>query len=267
MKLLNHVLLASLLGFRMAAQDPEPAQPVQPAPVQPQPAPGDEAPPTEVPTPARLPNAVPLPTVRPPAASTPASPAATIPTPAPATNGAAGSAPRGPALPRSFPRANAAGTNAAATPPAFPTLPGPRGRAGGPGAVPPPGGAPVPPPAGGSNTNDVSVKLDDDGNILSFNKMPLDQFLRMYQEAAGRIVLRGQNLPLQTQIDFNIPEGLTLNAEERLQMFDTILALNGVTTIPTGEKAVLAVPANQGCRKAAPSATRTGPIIRKPASL
>jgi len=257
-KLLNHVLLASLLGFRMAAQDPEPAQPVQPAPVQPQPAPGDEAPPTEVPTPAPLPNAVPLPTVRPPAASTPASPAATIPTPAPATNGAAGSAPRGPALPRSFPRANAAGTNAAATPPAFPTLPGPRGRAGGPGAVPPPGGAPVPPPAGGSNTNDVSVKLDDDGNILSFNKMPLDQFLRMYQEAAGRIVLRGQNLPLQTQIDFNIPEGLTLNAEERLQMFDTILALNGVTTIPTGEKAVLAVPANQAMEAGAAFSNKEG---------
>lgn len=252
MKLLNHVLLASLLGLRMAAQDPEPAQPAQPAPAQPQPAPGDDAPPAEVPVPTPLPNAVPLPTVRPPATAAPASPAATIPTPAPATN----AAPRGPALPRNFPRANAPGTNAAATPPAFPTLPGPRGRAGGPGAVPPPGGAaPLP---GGSNTNDVSVKLDDDGNILSFNKMPLDQFLRMYQEAAGRIVLRGQNLPLQTQIDFNIPEGLTLNAEERLQMFDTILALNGVTTIPTGEKAVLAVPANQAMQEGGAFSSKDG---------
>ncbi len=256
MKLLNHVLLASLLGFRMAAQDPVPADPAQPAPVQP--APGEEVPPAEAPAPTPLPNAVPLPTVR-PSAGAAGAPAAVIPTPAPATNGAASSAPRGPALPRAFPRANAAGTNAAAAPPAFPTLPGPRGRAGGPGAVPPPGGPGVPPPGpGGSNTNDVAVKLDDDGNILSFNKMPLDQFLRMYQESAGRIVLRGQNLPLQTQIDFNIPEGLTLNAEERLQMFDTILALNGVTTIPTGDKAVLAVPANQAMQEGGAFSNKEG---------
>jgi general secretion pathway protein D len=259
-KLLNHVLLASLIGFRMAAQDPEPAQPVQPVAVQPQPqpAPADEAP-AEAPAPAPLPNAVPPPAVSPPAASTPATPAATIPTPAPATNRAAGSAPRGPALPRGFPRANAAGTNAAATPPAFPTLPGSLGRAGGPGAVPPPGQPTVPPPAGGGKTNDVAVKLDDEGSFLSFSKMPLDQFLKdIYQPACGRVVLRGQNLPQQTPIDLNIPEGLTLNAEERLQIYDTILALNGVTTIPTGEKAVLAVPANQAMQEGGAFSNKEG---------
>ncbi len=232
-------LIASLFGLRLAAQDPEP----DPAPpvldqTQPQPEPAEEVDET-VPTPLRKTDPVPLPTVNPgevtpPAAATP------IPTPAPA-------GPRGAALPRSFPRPVSPAANAASgTPPAFPTLPGPRPRAG---AATPAANAAAPAGSGGSSTNDVPVTLDEEGGIISFNKMPLDQFLRMYQETAGRIVLRGQNLPLQTQIDFNIPEGLTLTPEERLQMFDTILALNGVTSIPTGEKAVLMVPSNQAMQE------------------
>lgn len=251
MKLLLPVLIAGLLGLRVAAQDPAPTEP---AVVAPQPAPADPAVPQEVPIPAPVPDAVPLPTVKP--ATPAAAPAVTpIPTPAPATGAA-----RGAALPRNFPRPGGTATNAAGTPPpAFPTLPGARPRAGaqaaGPAAPAVPGGAPA---AAGSNTNDVAVKLDDEGGIISFNKMPLDQFLRMYQETAGRIVLRGQNLPLQTQIDFNIPEGLTLTPDERLQMFDTILALNGVTSIPTGEKAVLMVPTAQAMTEGAKFSDREG---------
>ena len=255
MKLLLPVLFAGLLGLRVAAQDPAPTEP---AVVAPQPAPADPAVPQETPAPAPLPGTVPLPTVKPatPAPAPATAPAVTpIPTPAPATG-----APRGAALPRNFPRPGAAATNAAgSTPPAFPTLPGARPRAGaqaaGPAVPATPGGAPA---AAGSNTNDVAVKLDDEGGIISFNKMPLDQFLRMYQETAGRIVLRGQNLPLQTQIDFNIPEGLTLTPEERLQMFDTILALNGVTSIPTGEKAVLMVPTAQAMTEGAKFSDKDG---------
>ena len=251
MKLLLPVLFAGLLGLHVAAQDPAPAEP---AVVAPQPAPADPAVPQEVPFLAPEPDAVPLPTVKP--ATPAAAPAVTpIPTPAPATGSA-----RGAALPRNFPRPGGTPTNAAATPPpAFPTLPGPRPRAGaqaaGPAAPAVPGGAPA---AAGSSTNDVPVELDDEGGIISFNKMPLDQFLRMYQETAGRIVLRGQNLPLQTQIDFNIPEGLTLTPEERLQMFDTILALNGVTSIPTGEKAVLMVPTAQAMTEGAKFSDKDG---------
>ncbi len=237
MKLLLFALVTSLVGLGTVAQNPELAQPTA---VQPQLNPADVDPDSAeaVPSPLPLVNPVPLPTVKPSVAA----PATPISAPAPVTNAITGSTPRGPALPRSFPRSNALATNPVA--PAFPTLPGGRPRAAGPALA---GGAPA--GAAGAVTNDVPVKVDDEGGIVSFNKMPLDQFLRMYQETAGRIVLRGQNLPLQTQIDFNIPEGLTLSPEERLQMFDTILALNGVTSIPTGEKAVLMVPSQQAMQE------------------
>lgn len=244
MKLLLLALVTGLIGLRSVAQDANPAPPAV-APPLPIPAedtiPKEPRPPTDT-----LPAPVPLPTVKP---STPA-PTSPIPEPAPATTNVI-SAPRGPALPRSFPRATANATNGAAiAPPAFPVLPGARPRAAAPGPAGPAaaGAAPAAGAAAGA-TNDVPVKVDDEGGIISFNKMPLDQFLRMYQESAGRIVLRGQNLPLQTQIDFNIPEGLTLSPEERIQMFDTILALNGVTSIPTGEKAVLMVPSPQAMQE------------------
>jgi general secretion pathway protein D len=76
--------------------------------------------------------------------------------------------------------------------------------------------------------------------------MPMNQFLDEYSVASGRIVLRGTGLP-QAQIDFNARMKLT--PEERVQMYDTILALNGVTMIPTGDKAVLAVPTAQAMQE------------------
>lgn len=243
MKLLLLALVTGLFALRPLAQDTDTPPPVVPAPL---PIPAEDTVPKDPPpqTPAQA-TPVPLPTVKP---STPA-PTTPIPAPAPATN-ANSTTPRGPALPRSFPRANPnAATGAAAVPPALPTL-GPRPRPGAPGQANPAAAGNVPAGAAGaagaaSTTNDVPVEVDEEGGIISFYKMPLEQLLRLYQETATRIVLRGQNLPLTTQIDFKIPDGLTLTREERLQMFDTILALNGVTSIPTGEKAVLMVPSAQ----------------------
>lgn len=141
---------------------------------------------------------------------------------------------RQPALPGAFPRRGA--TNDA---PGFPALPLPP-RAGS-GAAARAGRASaqakaenVPPPEA-----EVKGLEEDSTDLIEIKQMPLAQFLEIYAKEAQRSLLRAPNLPLQTQIDF---KAMTqLSHEERMQMYDTILALNGVTTIPTGEKAVLAV--------------------------
>ncbi len=179
-----------------------------------------------------------------------------------------------PAIPGAFPRrpatnVTAAATNVSATP-AFPQLPAanpPTSNAATPTVVrtrpappapPVPGGAPA--AAAGASaastspaSSDASAASgsdtangDDATDVIDFKKMPLDQFLDQYAAEARRSVLRGQGLP-QASIDF---KAMTpLNHDERLQMFDTILALNGVTMIPTGEKAVLAVPTAQAMQE------------------
>ena len=211
----------------------------------------------------------------------PADPAATTATTTTATPIAAPAKPvsdpaaRLPAIPGAFPRRPATGVTAAATnvsaAPAFPQLPTANPTTGNaatptvvrtrpaPPAPPVPGGAPA--AAAGTSaasaasaaSTDASAASgsdtangDDATDVIDFKKMPLDQFLDQYAAEARRSVLRGQGLP-QASIDF---KAMTpLNHDERLQMFDTILALNGVTMIPTGEKAVLAVPTAQAMQE------------------
>ncbi len=148
-------------------------------------------------------------------------------------------APRLPSIPATFPRrtdgavpvpanpnpANSTGTGNVAGAAARPTAPGA-----------------APASASAGTDADASSGADGDDQVTSFKKMPLNQFLDEYAAASGRTVLKGTGLP-QAEIDFNAQTKLT--AVERLQMYDTILALNGVTMIPTGEKAVLAVPTAQ----------------------
>ena len=97
-------------------------------------------------------------------------------------------------------------------------------------------------------TNTISTP-DGETDVINFKNMPLDQFLDEYAVIARRTVLRGASLPLTSQINFRPASPLT--NEERLQMYDTILALNGITMIPTGDKAVLAVPSTQALQEGA----------------
>lgn len=96
---------------------------------------------------------------------------------------------------------------------------------------------------------------EDSTDLIEIKQMPLAQFLEIYANEAKRSLLRGPSLPLQAQIDFKAMTLLT--HEERMQMYDTILALNGVTTIPTGDKAVLAVPTAQAMQAGAAFSTLT----------
>lgn len=122
-------------------------------------------------------------------------------------------------------------------------------------------GVPTPGTAGGPGATGPTIITNTvfgaDGELtdaITFKNMPLEQFLDEYATISGRTVLRGASLPLTAQVNFKPASPLT--PEERLQMFDTILALNGITMIPTGEKAVLAVPSQQALQEGAAFSNR-----------
>ncbi|MEO8429020.1 MAG: secretin N-terminal domain-containing protein, partial [Verrucomicrobiota bacterium] len=94
------------------------------------------------------------------------------------------------------------------------------------------GGAPVATTASG-NAN-ISA---DEPVLLNFNNTPLDQVFDTYSRLSGRTVLRPATLPGQVTIKTLTP----LTPEEAVQALNTVLALNGITIIPQGEKFVKAV--------------------------
>ncbi|HTH48569.1 MAG TPA: secretin N-terminal domain-containing protein, partial [Candidatus Limnocylindria bacterium] len=231
MKTFLQLLAAVWLGaIPLHAQQPSPNQPKEPVPevaADDAPATPPDAPATETPKPAVTPTA---PQEVPPRGA-----------PRALTNGFPN---RLPALPGAFPRR--AATNGA---PVFPSLNGSRGNTPVTGANPArPGANPAAAALqaadnGATTPADVKSASEDPTEIIDIKQMPLAQFLDIYATEAQRSVLRAQNLPLQAQIDF---KAMTpLSHEERMQMYDTILVLNGVTMVPTGEKAVLAVPTAQ----------------------
>ncbi|MFM7214908.1 MAG: secretin N-terminal domain-containing protein [Verrucomicrobiota bacterium] len=148
--------------------------------------------------------------------------------------------------PRQFPRP----LGATYLPARANSLPGiPSIRSAGPSTAAAPGapGGTNPPPT--IITNTIVNAEGEVTEIINFKNMPLDQFLDEYAVISRRTVLRAANLPLTAQVNFR--PSTTLTPEERLQMYDTILALNGITMIPTGEKAVLAVPSQQALQEGA----------------
>jgi len=72
---------------------------------------------------------------------------------------------------------------------------------------------------------------------IQFNEMPVSQLFEAYGRYSGRTILRQGNLP--GQITLKIMSDLTRT--EVIQAFDGVLALNGVTMIPVGERFVKAV--------------------------
>ena len=208
--------------------------------------------PVRIPPNAVPPGTTPAPAAPPTPGTTPAGTAAPIPAvPLPSTTVPPPVNPAGPA-PRTA--SGAAATNAARF-----NLPRPAGRPVGMN-LPPfnPGGTSA--TAAGSATNAVrapgtaGTEGADSTDVITFKNMPLEQFLDEYSTISKRTVLRAANLPTATQINFKPASKLT--EEERLQMYDTILALNGITMIPTGDKAVLAVPTAQAMQEGAAFANK-----------
>lgn len=80
--------------------------------------------------------------------------------------------------------------------------------------------------------------------------MPIETFFDLYARYSGRTILRPFALPA--------PQGLTLKSEtdltrrEVVEAMDGVLALNGITMIPIGDKFVKAVPSTLADKEGAP---------------
>ncbi len=86
--------------------------------------------------------------------------------------------------------------------------------------------------------------------MVKFKNMALEQVLdAWYSPLTGRTVLRGQGLNLTTQITYWPIKPLSV--EETIQALDTVLALNLITTVPTGDNFVLVVPSQQALQMGA----------------
>jgi hypothetical protein len=72
------------------------------------------------------------------------------------------------------------------------------------------------------------------GDSIVFKDQELNVFLdQVYGPLVQRTVLRAQGLP---QVKISIDTQTTLTEDEEVQMWDTVLALNGITMIHQGEK-------------------------------
>lgn len=126
-----------------------------------------------------------------------------------------------------------------------------------------PAGAPGNGAAGtpGASADDPNGEGSD---IIEFKKLPLDAFLDEYAEVAKKAVLRGQGLPAP---EINLKLAMTLSNDELLQIYDTVLALNGVTIVPTSDRVVLAVPTAQAAQEGEPFSTLTNSAAYPEASV
>ena len=85
-------------------------------------------------------------------------------------------------------------------------------------------------------------------NTFNFPAVDLNTFLNFYAGLVGRTILRPANLPAPL---ITLVTQTPLTRTEAIQAFDTVLAMNGITTIPVGEKFVKVVPVAQAAQEAA----------------
>ncbi len=80
----------------------------------------------------------------------------------------------------------------------------------------------------------------DGGSITDFKEAPLVQVLELYSDLTGRTILRSPTVPLTT--GFTLKTKTPLTKLETIQAIDSLLALNGIAIIPTGDKFLTVVP-------------------------
>jgi general secretion pathway protein D len=100
------------------------------------------------------------------------------------------------------------------------------------------------PAPGGKDEDDERFLPDQllDQALTQFQAAPLDQVLEVYSRLTGRTVLKPASLPA-AQITLKAQSKLTV--KETLQALDSVLSLNGIAVIPTGEKFLIVVPVAQ----------------------
>jgi general secretion pathway protein D len=89
---------------------------------------------------------------------------------------------------------------------------------------------------------------------LQLVNMPIEQFLKIYADYVNRTILRQSALPnLNVTLEAQTP----LTVEEAIQAMDSVLSLNGYTTIPVGEKFITFVPSANALQEGAAFTTVT----------
>ena len=114
-------------------------------------------------------------------------------------------------------------------------------------APPTPGNAAPAAPAdtgGAPLAMDAVIPMAD----LQLVNMPLEQFLEIYANYVNRTILRAAALP---NLNVTLQAQTPLTVVEAIQAMDSVLSLNGYTTIPVGEKFVTFVPSANALQEGA----------------
>ncbi|MDP7292968.1 MAG: hypothetical protein QF497_12150 [Verrucomicrobiota bacterium] len=117
-------------------------------------------------------------------------------------------------------------------------------------APPTPGNAAAADPAAAPPANDQIIPAAD----MKFVNMPLEQFLEIYAKYVKRTILRASALP---NLNVTLVAETPLTVEEAIQAMDSVLSLNGYTTIPVGDKFVTFVPSANALQEGAAFSTIT----------
>ncbi len=123
---------------------------------------------------------------------------------------------------------------------------------------------PVPPAPAVSDAAAEEVQQAEDAPLamddvipmadLQLVNMPIEQFLKIYADYVNRTILRQAALPnLNVTLEAQTP----LTVEEAIQAMDSVLSLNGYTTIPVGEKFITFVPSANALQEGAAFSTVT----------
>jgi len=99
-------------------------------------------------------------------------------------------------------------------------------------------------PAGEPLAMDAVIPMAD----LQLVNMPLEQFLEIYANYVNRTILRAAALP---NLNVTLQAQTPLTVVEAIQAMDSVLSLNGYTTIPVGEKFVTFVPSANALQEGA----------------
>ena len=105
-------------------------------------------------------------------------------------------------------------------------------------------------PAGAPLAMDAVIPMAD----LQLVNMPLEQFLEIYANYVNRTILRAAALP---NLNVTLQAQTPLTVVEAIQAMDSVLSLNGYTTIPVGEKFVTFVPSANALQEGAAFLTIT----------
>ncbi len=81
---------------------------------------------------------------------------------------------------------------------------------------------------------------DQQANPMNFENMPLGQVLEVYADLVNRTILRSSQLPITQFINLKTRGEIT--RAEAVTALEAVMAMNGITIIPVGEKFIKVVP-------------------------